>query len=134
MTEPAPHLPSSDSPDPRAEPPAPIPLPVPHRETTPLTAGRGPGFVLSLGAEDPGARARGIPVLGGLAAIFGIVALFKAPIVLGPLGILFGLAALLRGQAALAAIGGVTGIVALAISPMFWALFGLAWLGSWLLG
>lgn len=133
MTDSAPHLPSPDRPDLRVAPSAPIPLPVPRRGA-PVEADRGPGFVLSLGADDLGARARGIPVLGGLAAIFGIVALFKAPVVLGPLGILFGLAALLRGQAGLGAIGGVTGVVALAISPMFWALFGLAWLGGWLLG
>ena len=130
MTDSAPHLPSSDRRDLQA---APIPLPG-ARRAAPAAPGREAGLVLSVATEDLGGRTRGIPVLGGLAAIFGIVALFKAPVVLGPLGILFGLAALLRGQAGLGLIGGVTGLVALAISPMFWALFGLAWLGSWLLG
>ena len=133
MTDSAPHLPAPERRELQAAPPAPIPLPVARREA-PAAPGRDAGFALSVGTEDPGRWTRRIPVLGGLAAIFGIVALFKAPVVLGPLGILFGLAALLRGQAGLGVIGGVTGAVALAISPMFWTLFGLAWLGSWLLG
>lgn len=77
---------------------------------------------------------RGIPILGGLAAIFGIAALFNAPIVLGPLALAFGVAALFRRQVSLGVIGGIAGLVALLISPMFWALLGLGWLAGWLLG
>jgi hypothetical protein len=91
-------------------------------------------FGLSLEMRDLGARARSIPILGGLAAVFGVAALFKAPLVLAPLGLLFALAALFRRQLGLAVIGGVSAVVALAISPVFWAVIGLAWLGSWLLG
>ena len=102
---------------------APAPAPVPDA-----------GFNLGLGVEELGTRARGLPVLGGLAAVFGVAALFKAPLVLGPLGFLFGLAALVRRQFGLGAIGGVSGLVALAISPSFWGLLGLAWAWSWLWG
>lgn len=138
MNKPAPHPRSIDDPDPQTLAPAPggaaIPLVVPHCGPPPAPADGAAGFALSLAGQDRGTRARGIPVLGGLAAIFGVAALFKAPVVLAPLGIFFALAALLRGQAGLAAIGGVSGVVALAISPVFWTLIGLAWLGSWLLG
>lgn len=120
---------------------APIPLPV-VRRAAPVEAGPGPvpparptiGFGLSLGLPEAGAPPRGLPVLGGLAAVFGVAALFKAPLVLAPLGFLFAIGALFRRQAGWAAIGSVAGAVALAISPMFWAVLGLAWLGSWLLG
>jgi hypothetical protein len=73
------------------------------------------------------------PILGGLAAVFGIVALFKATLFLAPLGLLFALAAALRRQFAWAAIGGIAAVVALATSPMFWGLLGLAWLVGWLI-
>lgn len=123
------------------EPSAPIPLPVSRRAPTivpvPPPAAPAPqdaGFALSFGIQELGPRGRGVPVLGGLAAIFGVAALFQAPVVLGPLAILFAVAALFRGQAGLAAIGGISAVVALAISPVFWAVLGVAWLGSWLLG
>lgn len=124
------------------EPPAPIPLPV-ARRTPPVSIASSAGgmpapansaFALSFGIEELGPRGRGVPVLGGLSAIFGVAALFQAPVVLGPLAIFLAVAALFRGQAGLAAIGGISAVVALAISPVFWAVLGVAWLGSWLLG
>lgn len=137
MTEPVPH------PDPRPES-APIRLPLPRRAATPMPSSIAPespaaarkdaGLTLAFGLQDVDSGARRVPVLGGLAVIFGIAALFNAPIALGPLAILFALGALLRGQAGLAAIGGISAVVALAISPVFWTVVGLAWLGSWLLG
>ena len=134
MTEPVPH------PDSRPDS-APIPLPVARRAPTPAVAPAPPlpparaqpGFDLSFAVPETG-RPRGVPVLGGLAAIFGVAALFKAPGVLAPLAFLFAIGALFRRQAGWAAIGSVAGVVALVISPVFWAVVGLAWLGSWLLG
>ena len=141
MTEPAPH--PDHQPD-SGSVSAPIPLPVAHRGAAAMPVQAAPTpppavisdaeFGLSLEMRDLGARARGIPILGGLAAVFGVAALFKAPLVLAPLGLLFALAALFRRQVGLAVIGGVSAVVALAISPVFWAVIGLAWLGSWLLG
>ncbi|MGH6931691.1 MAG: hypothetical protein ACREEE_04590 [Dongiaceae bacterium] len=72
------------------------------------------------------------PVLGSLAAVFGIVALFKAALFLAPLGLAFAIAAGCRRQYGWALIGAVSAVVALAISPAFWTLFGLAWLLNWL--
>jgi hypothetical protein len=60
--------------------------------------------------------------------IFGVTALFKATIVLAPLGLAFALAAGLARQFAWAAVGGIAAVVALLISPVFWALLGIAWL------
>lgn len=126
---------------PPSRPPAtPIPLPVtpravpaPANVSVPPVARRF-GFDLSFGRPAAAAAPSGVPVLGALSAIFGVAALFKAPVVLAPLAFLFGLGALFRRQTGLAAIGGIAGAVALAISPVFWTLVGLAWLGSWLLG
>jgi hypothetical protein len=73
------------------------------------------------------------PILGGLAAVFGIAALFKATLFLAPLGLLFALAAAFRRQFAWAVIGAVAAAVALATSPLFWGLLGLAWLVGWLI-
>jgi hypothetical protein len=73
------------------------------------------------------------PILGGLAAVFGIAALFKATLFLAPLGLLFALAAAFRRQFAWAAIGAVAAAVALATSPLFWGLLGAAWLVGWLI-
>ncbi len=114
-----------------ALPPVAAQLPPAEAASAPPVPAADAGFNLSLGVEALGTRARGIPVLGGLAAVFGVAALFTDPLVLGPLGLLFGLAALFRGQFGLAAIGGISGLVALAISPAFWVLIGLAWLWSW---
>jgi hypothetical protein len=72
------------------------------------------------------------PILGGLAAVFGIAALFKATLFLAPLGLVFALAAALRRQIAWAVIGAVAAAVALVTSPLFWGLLGLAWLVGWL--
>lgn len=121
---------------------APIPLPVVHRGAAAVTVQAVPPappaisdaeFGLSLEMQNLGARARGIPILGGLAAIFGVAALFKAPLVLAPLGLLFALTALFRRQVGLAVIGGVSAVVALAITPAVWILFGLAWLYDYLM-
>ncbi len=74
------------------------------------------------------------PILGSLALIFGLNALFQAPLVFGPLGALFGLLALLRGQFWFAGVGGLTALAALAASPTFWALIGVGWVvGYWIL-
>jgi hypothetical protein len=138
MTEPAPH--PEFQPDPGSVS-APIPLPVAHRGATavPVQAASVPPpaisdaeFGLSLEMRDLGVRARSIPILGGLAAVFGVAALFKAPLVLAPLGLLFALAALFRRQVGLAVIGAVSAVVALAITPTVWILFGLAWLYDYL--
>ena len=77
------------------------------------------------------------PVLGSLAVIFGIAALFKATLLLGPLALAFAFLAALGRQFSWAAIGGIAGLAALATSPWFWGIVGLAWvidylgLGSW---
>ena len=77
------------------------------------------------------------PVLGSLAVIFGIAALFKATLLLGPLALVFAVLAALGRQFSWAAIGGIAGLAALATSPWFWGILGLAWvvqyfgLGSW---
>lgn len=133
MSEPVPH---SDSP--RSVAPIPLPnrnAPIVHESAVsePPRPADG-GFALTFGLQDTGTQSRGVPVLGTLSAVFGIAALFKVPVVLAPLALLFALGALLRRQAGLAAIGGISAVVALAISPMFWAVLGLAWLGRWLLG
>jgi len=77
------------------------------------------------------------PILGSLAVIFGIAALFKATLLLGPLALVFAFLAVLGRQFSWAAIGGIAGLAALATSPWFWGILGLAWvveyfgLGSW---
>ena len=144
MSEPAPHPRPANSPAERIEPTLPVPTdrvggaagasyepvtPVPYSPPLPAAPPSG-GFPLSLEAEEIGARA--IPILGGLAVIFGICSLFKAPLVLGPLAMIFGVAALCRRQVSLGAIGGIAGLVGLLISPLFWAIIGLGWLGTWL--
>jgi hypothetical protein len=74
------------------------------------------------------------PILGSLAVIFGLVALFKAPLLFGPLGAGFGLLALLRGQFWFAAVGGLTGLAGLVAAPAFWAILGASWLLAYLFG
>lgn len=74
------------------------------------------------------------PILGSLALIFGLAALFTAPLLFGPLGALFGLAALLRGQFWFAAVGGLTGLAGLAAAPSFWAILGFGWILAYLFG
>ena len=68
------------------------------------------------------------PVLGCLAVIFGIAALFKATLLLAPLALVFALLAALFRQFSWAAIGGISGLVALATSPWFWGIVGMTWL------
>lgn len=68
------------------------------------------------------------PILGALAVIFGITALYKATLVLAPIALLVGAAALFRRQGGWGLIGIGAAVVALAITPSFWALLGLAWL------
>jgi hypothetical protein len=68
------------------------------------------------------------PVLGSLAVIFGIAALFKATLLLAPLALVFALLAAIGRQFSWAAIGGIAGLAALATSPWFWGIVGMAWL------
>lgn len=68
------------------------------------------------------------PVIGSLAVIFGIAALFKATLLLAPLALAFALLAALFRQFSWAAIGGISGLVALATSPWFWGIVGMTWL------
>jgi hypothetical protein len=68
------------------------------------------------------------PVIGSLAVIFGIAALFKATLLLAPLALVFALLAALFRQFSWAAIGGISGLVALATSPWFWGIVGMTWL------
>jgi len=77
------------------------------------------------------------PILGSLAVIFGVAALFTGTLVLAPLALVLAVAAGLFRQIPWAVIGGSAAIVALATSKYFWALLGLAWLinrVSWLWG
>jgi len=153
MSEPAPHARFANEPGERIEPTLPVPAeparvaprstwepvaPVPYSPPVPPAEPPSRLFPLSLDADEAAARARSIPILGGLALIFGVCSLFKAPLVLGPLAMGFGIAALCRRQISLGAIGGVAGLVGLLISPLFWTLVGLGWLGAlawaWLLG
>jgi hypothetical protein len=73
------------------------------------------------------------PILGSLAVIFGVAALFTGTLVLAPLGIVLALAAGLFRQIPWAVIGAASAVVALATSKYFWALLGLAWLLDWVL-
>jgi hypothetical protein len=68
------------------------------------------------------------PVLGSLAVIFGIAALFKATLLLAPLALVFAMLAALFRQFSWAAIGGISGLAALATSPWFWGIVGMTWL------
>jgi hypothetical protein len=68
------------------------------------------------------------PILGSLAVIFGIAALFKATLLLAPLALVLALLAALFRQFSWAAIGGISGLAALATSPWFWGIVGMAWL------
>jgi hypothetical protein len=112
------------------EPPPP-PAVLPNEPVLPLTPAQ---------AEDaaaPRTTSFQPPVLGSLAVIFGIAALFKATLLLGPLALAFAGLAVLGRQFSWAAIGGIAGLAALATSPWFWGILGLAWvveyfgLGSW---
>ena len=68
------------------------------------------------------------PVLGSLAVIFGVAALFTSTLVLAPLALALALVAGIFRQVPWAVIGGASATVALATSKYFWALLGLAWL------
>jgi hypothetical protein len=68
------------------------------------------------------------PILGSLAVIFGVAALFTGTLVLAPLALILALAAGVFRQIPWAVIGGAAATVALATSKYFWALLGLAWL------
>lgn len=72
------------------------------------------------------------PIIGSLAVIFGVVALFKATVVLAPLGLFCALLAAGFRQYGWAAIGAGAAIAALLTSPAFWTLLGLAWLIDWI--
>jgi hypothetical protein len=149
MSEPAPHPQPANASGERIEPTLPMPAgpahvapgststwepvtPVPYSPPLPPAQPPSRGVPLFLDVDEAAARPRSIPILGGLSAIFGICSLFKAPLVLGPLAMIFGIAALYRRQVSLGAIGGIAGLVGLLISPLFWAIVGLGWLGTWL--
>jgi hypothetical protein len=68
------------------------------------------------------------PILGSLAVIFGVAALFTGTLVLAPLALVLAVAAGIFRQIPWAIIGGASATVALATSKYFWALLGLAWL------
>lgn len=70
------------------------------------------------------------PILGSLAVIFGIAALFKATLLLAPLALVFALLAALFRQFSWAAIGGISGLAALGTSPWFWGIVGMTWLAD----
>ncbi|HEY7688351.1 MAG TPA: hypothetical protein VH835_06645 [Dongiaceae bacterium] len=116
---------TAEDPDDREPPPAVI---LPNEPVLPVT----PAAV-----APPAAGPWQPPVLGSLAVIFGIAALFKATLLLGPLALAFAFLAALGRQFSWAAIGGIAGLAALATSPWFWGIVGLAWvidylgLGSW---
>ena len=73
-----------------------------------------------------------LPVLGVLAATFGVIALFQSPIILGPVAVVLGGAAVWRGQTGLGIIGIGAGLAALATSITFWGAVGLGWLWTML--
>jgi hypothetical protein len=99
-----------------------------HRDLT--SSASGPPALPSFGLAPPPWQP---PVLGTLAAVFGIVALFKATLFLAPLGLAFAIAAGCCRQFGWALIGAASAVVALAISPAFWTLLGAAWLLKWLM-
>jgi hypothetical protein len=75
------------------------------------------------------------PILGSLAVIFGVAALFTGfpgRLLLAPLALAVALAAGFFRQTSWAVIGSASAVVALATSESFWALLGLAWLLDWL--
>lgn len=115
-------------PDDREPPP---PAVLPNEPVLPLAPAQPPVL------PRPAASFGQPPVLGSLAVIFGIAALFKATLLLGPLALIFAFLAVLGRQFSWAAIGGIAGIAALATSPWFWGILGLAWIidylgiGSW---
>jgi len=119
--------------DPDEQDPPPPPAVLPNEPVLELTPAPAQPPVLPRPATD---HLRP-PVLGSLAVIFGIAALFKATLLLGPLALVFAFLAVLGRQFSWAAIGGIAGLVALATSPWFWGILGLAWvidylgLGSW---
>lgn len=116
---------TAEDPEDREGPP---PAVLPNEPVLPLEPAPSPS---------PGVGPWQPPVVGSLAVIFGVAALFKATLLLGPLALVFAFLAAIRQQLSWAAIGGIAGLAALATSPWFWGLVGLAWvidylgLGSW---
>lgn len=80
----------------------------------------------------PGQKGWSPPITGALAVIFGVAALFKAPIVLAPMAIALAFVAGFRGHHGWAVIGLGSALAGLLTSAWFWTLLGLAWLyQSW---
>lgn len=70
----------------------------------------------------------GLPVAGAFALVFGILALFRLPLLLGPLAMIAGAIAMLRGDRGAGLIGLALGIAGLLTAGTFWTLVGLGWL------
>jgi hypothetical protein len=85
-------------------------------------------FEITQGAADSGRPMRAPPILGALAVIFGVTALYKATLMLAPIALVLGIIALFRRQGGWGLIGMGAAAVALVIDPTFWGLLGLAWL------
>ena len=112
-------------------PVAPVAATAPAEPVQPLTP------IITVATTAPPAAHWQPPILGSLAVIFGVAALFTGTLVLAPLALVLAVAAGLFRQIPWAVIGGSAAIVALATSKYFWALLGLAWLinrVSWLWG
>jgi hypothetical protein len=84
--------------------------------------------VITVATAAPAAAPWQPPVLGSLAVIFGVAALFTGTLVLAPLALALALAAGIFRQLPWAIIAGASATVALVTSKYFWALLGLAWL------
>ena len=92
--------------------------------------------VITVATTAPAAPHWQPPILGSLAVIFGVAALFTAfpgRLILAPLALAVALSAGLFRQTSWAVIGAAAAAVALVTSESFWALVGLAWLLNWLI-
>jgi len=89
--------------------------------------------IITVATTAPSAAHWQPPILGSLAVIFGVAALFTGTLVLAPLALVLALVAGIFRQIPWTVIGGAAATVALATSKYFWALLGLAWLIDWLL-
>lgn len=110
-----PNLPVEDGPE-HAEPGVTTPAPIDAR------------FEIAETRGDSGRPMRAPPILGTLAVIFGVTALYKATLFLAPIALALGIIAVFRRQAGWGLIGMGAAFVALVIDPAFWGLVGLAWL------
>ncbi len=126
MTNSVIQLPKGNQP---AEPIAPLAPVLPVEPVQPPTP------IITVATTAPPATHWQPPILGSLAVIFGVAALFTGTLVLAPLALVLAVAAGIFRQIPWAIIGGASATVALATSKYFWGLLGLAWLinrVSWL--